>query len=70
VHRLAGLAHLAALLLLSRILLPASQLPKGLHWQYTGQEDEKRDQNHSVYLTIDFEKERTGHCEEKIYLCL
>jgi hypothetical protein len=23
-----------------------------------------------VYVIIDFEKERTGHCEEKNYLCL
>jgi hypothetical protein len=51
VHRLAGLVQLAALLLLSLLLLPASQLPKGPHWQYTGLEDEKRDQHHSVYLT-------------------
>jgi hypothetical protein len=50
VHRHAGLVQLAALLLLSLFLHPASQLPKGPHWQYTGLEDEKRDQHHSVYL--------------------
>jgi hypothetical protein len=43
VHRLGGLAHLAAPLLHSRILLPATQ-PKRLHWQQPGQEVEKREQ--------------------------
>jgi hypothetical protein len=48
VHRLDGLAHHAAPLLHSVILLPATQ-PKGLHWQHTGQEVEKREQ-HLSYL--------------------
>jgi hypothetical protein len=48
VHRLGGLAPQAAPLLHSVIRLPATQ-PKGLHWQHTGQEVEKREQ-HLSYL--------------------